>query len=259
MNAQINQLVRSLLKKDSIDQCSVQELQQYADRHPYFGAAQLLLTKKLKTENAANYQEQLEKTFLFFHNPLWVEQLLNDTGSAEVTRPATEPVIEPAVKEETKPVETITVQPIETVPVVQEIEPTIETPAPVEQKEELLFEPYHTVDYFASQGIKFKEDEKPKDKLGIQLRSFTEWLRTMKKLPVTELVAQIDSGSERKVEQMAEISLQQGDVLTEAMAEVWEKQGNAQKAIDIYGKLSLLEPSKSAYFAAKIEELKKKI
>jgi len=83
MNAQINQLVRSLLKKDSIDQCSVQELQQYADRHPYFGAAQLLLTKKLKTENAANYQEQLEKTFLFFHNPLWVEQLLNDTGSAE--------------------------------------------------------------------------------------------------------------------------------------------------------------------------------
>ena len=40
------------------------------------------------------------------------------------------------------------------------------------------------------------------------------------------------------------------------MAEVWEKQGNPEKAIDIYNKLSLLEPSKSTYFAAKIEEIK---
>jgi len=42
------------------------------------------------------------------------------------------------------------------------------------------------------------------------------------------------------------------------MAEVWEKQGNAAKAIEVYTKLSLLDPSKSLYFAAKIEDLKKK-
>jgi hypothetical protein len=41
------------------------------------------------------------------------------------------------------------------------------------------------------------------------------------------------------------------------MAEVWKKQGNTAKAIDIYNKLSLLDPSKRVYFAAKIEELKK--
>jgi hypothetical protein len=46
-------------------------------------------------------------------------------------------------------------------------------------------------------------------------------------------------------------------VVTEAMAEVWEKQGNKEKAVAIYTKLSLLDPSKSVYFAAKIEELKK--
>src|SRR5690242_8248944 len=87
MNAQINQLVRSLLKKDSIDECSIQELQQYADRHPYFGAAQLLLTKKLQAENAQQYNEQLQKTLLYFHNPLWVEQLLNETGTATINKP----------------------------------------------------------------------------------------------------------------------------------------------------------------------------
>jgi hypothetical protein len=45
-------------------------------------------------------------------------------------------------------------------------------------------------------------------------------------------------------------------VVTEAMAEVWLKQGNNGKALDIYNKLSLLNPSKKAYFAAKIENLK---
>jgi len=45
-------------------------------------------------------------------------------------------------------------------------------------------------------------------------------------------------------------------VVTEAMAEVWEKQGNAVKAQELYEKLSLLDPAKSAYFAAKIEHLK---
>jgi pentatricopeptide repeat protein len=44
-------------------------------------------------------------------------------------------------------------------------------------------------------------------------------------------------------------------VLTEAMAEVYAKQGQADKALEIYRKLSLLDPSRSATFAAKIAEL----
>ena len=122
---------------------------------------------------------------------------------------------------------------------------------------ELLFEPFHTVDYFASQGIKFKEEEQPKDKFGIQLKSFTDWLKTMKRLPQIEINKNMGATAEHKVEQLAENSLQEREIVTEAMAEVWEKQGNSAKAIDIYSKLSLLEPAKSPYFAAKIEDLKK--
>ena len=113
------------------------------------------------------------------------------------------------------------------------------------------------MDYFASQGIKLREEEKTNTRLGQQLRSFTDWLKTMKKLPATEIAKAVEPGSESKVEQLAEHSLENREVYTEAMAEVWEKQGNAAKAIEIYRKLSLLEPSKSPYFAAKIEELKK--
>jgi hypothetical protein len=128
---------------------------------------------------------------------------------------------------------------------------------PISADTPLLFEPYHTVDYFASQGIKFKEEDKPRDRFSAQLRSFTEWLKTMKKIPVSEIIATTDAGTEKKVEQMAEYSLAERHVITEAMAEVWKKQGNKARAEDIYNKLSLLDPSKSSYFAAKIEELKK--
>lgn len=298
MNPRINQLVKSLLQKDSLDQCTLPELQQFAERHPYFGAAQLLLTKKMQTDNPEQYNEQLQKTFLFFHNPLWVEHLLNDTGNgmsvktrketavaetakaADLSVPAdtasTIPVTEPAaaIPEKSAPVaeighagiipdETATPAPASTGAVELEVTgiPTgmneTKTGSGTPLKEAPLFEPFHTVDYFASQGIKFREEEKPKDKFGQQLKSFTEWLKTMKRLPVSEIVSSAEPAAEKKVEEMAENSLQEREVLTEAMAEVWEKQGNSVKAIDIYSKLSLLEPSKSAYFAAKIEHLKK--
>ena len=266
MNVQINQLVKSLLQKDSLDQCSVQELQQFAERYPYFGAAQLLLTKKLQTENADQYNEQLQKTFLFFHNPLWVEQLLNETGNVTITKaePAfDEKIIIPAVAADENLIPGEIIPGVKTA-VARSEEPAIEIPARqtepgVTEESELVFEPYYTVDYFASQGIKFKEEEKPKDKFSLQLKSFTDWLRTMKRLPVSEITVTLEPKTEQKVEQMAEHSLQGREVVTEAMAEVWEKQGNAAKSIEIYGKLSLLDPSKSVYFAAKIEDLKKRI
>ena len=309
MNVQINQLVRSLLQKDDIGQCSLQELQQFAEKNPYFGAAQLLLTKKMQTDAPAQYDEQLQKTFLFFNNPLWVEQVLNGTGKASIT-PAPkkpEPIIIPTeqttteeiieainaatvveekqIQEESERPEPVML--VEEIPAAKPEEPVVEiTPEPIAvQKEEppmqipglkieaidpakaeLVFEPYHTVDYFASQGIKFKEEEKPTDKFGQQLKSFTDWLKSMKKLPVTDtstgsVAKTVETGStaiaEKKVEQLAEHSLAEREVVTEAMAEVWEKQGNAAKAIEVYQKLSLLDPSKSTYFAAKISALNK--
>lgn len=122
---------------------------------------------------------------------------------------------------------------------------------------DLSFQPYHTVDYFASQGIKFREEEKPKDRFSAQLKSFTEWLKTLKRVSATEVALTSDPIAEKKVEQMAEYSIAEDHVNTEAMAEVWKKQGNRAKAEEIYRKLSLLDPSKSSYFAAKIDDLKK--
>jgi hypothetical protein len=121
-----------------------------------------------------------------------------------------------------------------------------------------LFEALHTVDYFASQGIKLSQEAIPKDKFGQQLKSFTEWLKAMKRIPQSEVVKAINTAEpDKKVEELAEHSLDQAEILTETMAEVWAKQGNNTKAIEVYEKLSLQNPAKSHYFAGLIEQLRK--
>ena len=118
----------------------------------------------------------------------------------------------------------------------------------------ITFEPLHTSDYFASVGIKITEEIKPEDKLGKQLKSFTDWLKTMKKIHPDQLPKQSEQ-SDIIIQQMAEKSNSEGEILTEAMADVLLQQGKAGKAIEVYQKLSLLNPSKSAYFAAKIDQI----
>jgi len=136
--------------------------------------------------------------------------------------------------------------------------PTFDPNAPANPSlSDITFEPFHTVDYFASQGIKLSQTEASNDRFGKQVKSFTEWLKTMKKLPTTAITQNTDGVGEKKVANLAAHSLQNADVVTESMAEVWVKQGNIQKASEVYNKLSLQNPSKKAYFAAKIESLKK--
>jgi hypothetical protein len=122
-------------------------------------------------------------------------------------------------------------------------------------EETISFEPLHTVDYFASQGIKIDEEALANDHLVKQVKSFTAWLKTMKKLHPGQLPEQ-NEVIEKIIQSASEVSNQDANVLTEAMAEVLTKQGKREKAIEMYEKLSLINPSKSAYFAAKIESLK---
>ncbi len=48
-------------------------------------------------------------------------------------------------------------------------------------------------------------------------------------------------------------------IATETLANVYLKQGNKEKALDIYEKLCLKFPQKSSYFAKKIIEIKNEL
>jgi hypothetical protein len=130
------------------------------------------------------------------------------------------------------------------------------TPANKPQEDSpIIFEPYHTIDYFASQGIKLSQEVNPGDTLGRQLKSFTDWLKVMRKLPQKEREIVPDIAAERNIQTIAAHSIEGKEVVTETMAEVLAKQGMPEKARDVYEKLSLLNPGKRAYFATKIEQL----
>lgn len=132
----------------------------------------------------------------------------------------------------------------------------LDNPADSGQNSESLIpiEPLHTVDYFASQGIKISADIEGQDQLSIKLRSFTDWLKTMKKIHPEKLES-MDQGTQSAIQHIAEHSNEAKEVVTEAMAEVFAKQGLHHKAVEVYRKLSLLNPGKRVYFAAKISKL----
>lgn len=318
MNSFINTLSDTVLSK-TLESCNLAELQTLSELHPYSSAIQLLYAQKLQASSNADYQQQLQKTLLYYNNPLFIKYLIETEARPLVlpvdsTRVSTEASAseEPNAAEayvETEPL--IETQPelpqAATKPGVTEV-PAAPTTDPVQEKEELLpllfkqastedepdslgeadaapteaeddatlpplpefkfepidpakaelsFTPYHTVDYFAAQGIKLGEEQNAGDRFGTQLKSFTSWLKQMKRLPGATAKGNISITEEKSIEQMAEQSLKGENADTEAMAQVWAKQGNTKKAIEIYKKLSLQIPAKSAYFAAKIDHLKK--
>lgn len=261
MHELINKLAFSLFKKNSVDECSIEEVTELAKQYPYFSSAQILLAAKQKQTDHPGFEKQLTTASLRVNNPLWLDHLLSNISQAEKI-----------VLEEKVPVEEVLEEPNNdelvleknhrefTAPskkeevVTAESQPIVQKP---ESKDALVFEPYYTVDYFASQGIKNVIEEKPKDRFGQQLKSFTEWLKTIRQLPPQQIAAMSDTPSEQKVVELAGHSIEDRNVVTEAMAEVWIKQGQPEKAVAIYHKLSLLDPSKSSYFASLIENLKK--
>ena len=120
----------------------------------------------------------------------------------------------------------------------------------------IVFTPYHMVDYFASQGIKLILEDNPPDQFGKQLKSFTDWLKVMKKLPPQLSSDKEDEKENEQIRHFAAHSIEERDILTESMAEVLAKQGMYENAIALFQKLSLIYPPKSAYFASRIEQLK---
>ena len=389
-------IIKHLFQADSLEEVPRERLEELVEEYPSFSMARYLLSRKLQAEDAGHFNEETQKTNLYFTNPLWLQWLLRNTAEETETlrvpptvteaiwvpeqsvaepftaveaaepeqpgeastwtedpaapvhetissyqEPEPSPAGEPAA--ETLPEEislsaadlllqsiaeaqqlrqslqqvsevhaAVTPLPPSTATPLPFIEETAEPSAdnePLRQEEAneevkshagaandeneqsyeeairnaeplrneesrvpvsivtqsitlteepppVVFESYHTIDYFASQGIKLTLDENPSDRLGRQVKSFTEWLKVMRRLPQKDRETAPDIVAEHAIQTIAAHSIEGKEILTETMAEVLIKQGMPEKAAEVYHKLSLLNPRKSAYFADKIEQLK---
>ncbi len=189
-----------------------------------------------------------------------LEEIEQEKSESEITSNAIEhveekhPIVLPVHEEDSKIIDEFVEAQQHPVNEVTPDVPAVNTTSP---EPVIPIEPYYTVDYFASQGIRFTPEMHPQDKLGKQLKSFTQWLKVMKKIgPEDAVKPNEDSVGDPKIVGIAEKSNKKEEVVTEAMAGVLEQQGKTQQAISVYQKLSFLNPDKSAYFADKIQKLK---
>lgn len=226
MPTELSMILQQLFQQHSLDQVSTETLRQFTAQYPYAGIGHVLLAHKDQAEK--------DRAVFYVDNPLWLDCVLEDRRQETVDR------IQEKEEEKEKD-NSVSVSLRESVKEVED----------AGKGEALVFEPYHTIDYFASMGIKLSREDLDKDRFGRQLKSFTEWLKSMKKIAPEAGKPEQDG----QIEQKAAASVQPSEVDTEAMAEVWLKQGNKEKALAIYRKLSLQNPSKSHYFASLIEQI----
>jgi hypothetical protein len=220
----------------SLEAIEIKELEQWVDKHPYSPSLQFLLAKKYDLENSPLLLSQLQKTCSFFPNTLQIHQLLKLEASDTLTAPMEEKLsslISDQLAQFKEPISP------DTSMFEKELTPL--------QK-----------DYFAAQGIEIDLSKLPQDKFTQQLRSFTAWLKVLKEKESIPNSPELEEAQEKEISAIAEKANIMEEVVTEAMAEVWEKQGNSRKAIALYSKLSFIFPEKSVYFASRIEQLKKR-
>jgi tetratricopeptide (TPR) repeat protein len=154
-----------------------------------------------------------------------------------------------------------------------------------------LIQPVFAENYFLHQGIAVPDEipaemdnarqheEEADEKALMVMMGFDEWLNFLKrknerkrseeedkamlkamwqKEKLAAAMGEEDEEIPEAVFEMAINSIDKEDVLvSESLAEIHVKQGKYDKAIEIYKKLSLQNPQKKSYFAAKIDNLNK--
>lgn len=278
MTRETDYLIQSLFEKESLEEMILDEFRSISDQYPYSSIVQFLYSCKLKSVYHLDFPEQVTHSAIFFPSPQWLNYQLSDEPeignfrlnqydfnfnnlSEDVPLEIAQPEENTWQYDEEQPNLRILDQEMASLDSMeasaqQHPLPFTEDAMKDTRVEDLQIpiEPYHTVDYFASQGIKTLLDNQ-NDDLGKKVRSFTAWLKTMKSLqPVQENLQMEDDDEEidngNGAQTTAEI------IATEAMAEVYLKQGLTHKAIAVYAKLSLQYPANSRIFAHKITQIK---
>ena len=235
----INDIIKQWTGHASLESIDTDILENCVQAHPYAPTLQLLLAKKYQMIASPLLAAQLVKATAFFPSSLHVHFLMNLAIEQDKTA-ISDAKLESLLSEH-----------------VAQFNESVDESATLEHEKEA--NSTLQKDYFAAQGIEIDLSKMPQDKFTQQLRSFTAWLKVIKSkdgVLENDQTSTLGTDQEHIIAQIAEKANVPSEVLTESMAEIWEKQGNLRKAIATYEKLSFIFPEKSVYFASRIEQLK---
>lgn len=250
MNNYTDQIADVLSGNSDIRNISDDVIQSMLDQYPYSPYSHLVNYLKAKSTNRTDTDQLLQKLAVYSPDRAWLQTVLNtqfhQIDSQEVA-----------------------------------VEATVPSEAKDPNLDKFLFEfDFNELDPSTPAGERtgavkeINKDKRVSQNLASNPReeaytpkqgSYIEWLKTMR----LEHETQEDSTTNTvEPEQPAEIVVEKntrkeddlfGGIITETLAQLLANQGQIEKAINMYERLSLIFPDKSAFFAAKIEQLKSNI
>lgn len=221
-----NTIIKNWTGKSSINELTEEELEELCKKCSYSPIPFFILTL-FKIKNEIHYENIKEKLYLFSNN--------NIVASYQIFT---------ALKMEDKNNDNSRIEKL----VLDQLE---KFKNGLIKNNNLEFENIPFVkDYFESQGIKIIEQD---DKLSIQLKSFTQWLKIVNNQKKKEI--KITEEQEKNIVALSEQANRILAIETESMATILINQGKKNQALEIYLKLIKDFPNKSTYFAQKIEQL----
>jgi len=276
---QFSEFVRN---PDSANAQSLKTFEELVKRYPYCQTGQILFTFNLFREGDLQYHQQLKKAAAYAGDRKKLKELIETGKIRSESRLPENPVL-PHLDAE---VEVMEVQEVttETTPVIFE--------APILQEEpqtitEIPQEPVITID-----TLKFQERLSREELLAIVRKRLAEIeleksdksaetkIQEITGLPLqpgkTDTIPDKDTSKDELIEKFIReepkisppktaffnptdtshrSNIDDEEIISETLAQLYADQGNIQKAIHIYQKLSLLNQEKSRYFAARIQEL----
>jgi hypothetical protein len=264
----------SCIQNNKVEATELEALNEFVEAHPYASSLQQLIGF------AKNTLESLKKASVYSGHPFLFVHYKNSFNKASFNVTA--------IANETKPEKSASAQQIDTI-LNRLNEPVTE----VQDSEAPIFTPLHTEDYFLAQGIKadseevtefvlqekskHTQEEVSEDNQLLVTMSFGDWLQYFKEKKRKEEKENEEKQALRAMWQKQKLGLameEENDVVPEAVfnqainsislsestisesfADILSKQGKKDRAEEMYRKLSLINPEKSAYFASKIKNL----
>lgn len=263
-----------LTKPESMKTSDTAQLQQVIKDYPFFHNAHLLLLFGLSRQNSESFDEQLKQSALYLSSRAQlVNSIVNGWPGSYATEGA-ETENEAANKEidDEKPNVIVFDANDNAAPVVSEsTSKGEEFVSSISASNEVTFEESFTFSL---------EDSKPIETLDKKEEVPAEKTEAISDLLEFDISSGLEEESNDLIDQFLKVNpriiprldledargdmsvpglIENDEIVTETLADIYEQQGHYQKAKEAYQKLILKFPEKSAYFASRIQELDKLI